>query len=65
MKSCEREITKEVYDRAMEHHGYIADEDKDEVFTDAELYGYGVYSPVVSHYGDRYIVRFELGDSCD
>ena len=65
MQTCEREITKEIYDRAMEHHGYIADEDMGEVFTTAELCGYGVYAPVVSHYADRYVVRFEMGDSCD
>ena len=65
MKFCEREISKEIYDRAMENHGYIADEDMDKVFSVAEMLGYGVYSPVVSHYDDRYVVRFEMGDTCD
>ena len=49
----------------MENHGYLTDEDMDKVFTTAELCGYGVYGAVVSHYGDRYIVRFEMGNSCD
>ena len=65
METCEREITKDQYDRAMENHGYLADEDMDKVFTTAELCGYGVYGAVVSHYADRYVVRFEMGDSCD
>lgn len=65
MQTCEREITKDIYDRAMENHGYLTDEDMDTVFTTAELCGYGVYGAVVSHYGDRYVVRFEMGDSCD
>lgn len=65
MKSCEREIPKDIYDRAMENHGYLTDEDMDKVFTTAELCGYGVYGAVVSHYADRYVVRFEMGDSCD
>ena len=65
MQTCEREITKEIYDRAMENHGYLTDEDMGEIFTAAELCGYGVYGAVVSHYADRYVVRFEMGDSCD
>lgn len=65
METCEREITKDQYDRAMKNHGYLTDEDMDKVFTTAELCGYGVYGAVVSHYADRYVVRFEMGDSCD
>ena len=65
MQRYEREITKEQYDRAMENHGLLTEADMDEVFTTAELCGYGVYGAVVSHYADRYVVRFEIGDSCD
>lgn len=65
MKIHEREITKEQYDRAMERHGYLSEEDKDKVFTVAELLGYGVYGAVVAHYGDKYVVRFQMGDNCD
>ena len=65
MKTCEREITKEIYDRAMENHGLLCDEDKNKVFTEAEMLGYGVYSPVVSHYDGRYVVRYKMGGSCD
>lgn len=65
MKTREREITREMYDRATEHHGYLTEEDKNEVFTVAELLGYGVYGAVVCRYGDRYVVRYQIGDSCD
>lgn len=65
MRSCERTISKDIYDRAMENHGYITDEDMGKVFTMAEMCGYGIYTPVVSHYDDRYVVRFEMGDTCD
>ena len=65
METCEREITKDQYDRAMENHGLLCDEEMDKVCTPAELCGYGVYGAVVSHYADRYVVRFEMGDSCD
>ena len=65
MQRYEREITKEQYDRAMENHGLLTEADMDEVFTQAELCGYGVYFPAVSHFGGRYVVRFEMGDSCD
>ena len=61
----EREITKAQYDRAMENHGYLADEDMLDVFSRAELCGYGVYGAVVSHYDDKYVVRFEMGETCD
>lgn len=65
MKTYEREITKDQYDRAMENHGLLCDEDCCDVFTQAEMCGYGVYMPVVAHLCDRYVVRFEVGDTCD
>ena len=39
MVHCEREISKEIYDRADGYNGLIADEDKDKVFSIAELCG--------------------------
>ena len=65
METYEREITKDQYDRAMENHGLLCDEDYGDVFTQAEICGYGIYSAVVSHFGDRYVVRFEMGENCD
>ena len=65
MKRCTREITKDIYDRAQDHNGFIIGDDMSQVFSEAELIGYGVYSPIVCEKDDRYYVNFELGDSCD
>ena len=60
-----REITKEIYDRAMEHKGYITHEDRKVVFDDSELYGYGVYGATAYEENGKYYCNFSLGDSCD
>lgn len=65
MVHCEREISKEVYDRAVENNGLLSDADKDEVFSIAELCGYGVYLPRVFERDGEYYVSYERGDSCD
>ena len=60
-----REITKEQYERAMQHNGYIAKEDESSIFTTAEIWGYGVYSTKVKEENGKYYVHYELGSSCD
>ena len=65
MTQMRRTITKEVYDRAMTNKGYITSADQYEVFTVDEIYGYGVYSPAVEKEGDKYIVNFMRGNSCE
>lgn len=65
MTKMRRTITKEVYDRAMTNHGYIASADLHTVFTVDEIYGYGVYSPAVAKEDDEYIVNFMRGNSCE
>lgn len=65
MSSCEREITKEQYERAMKNNGYIADEDGKDIFTISEMCGYGVYLPIAFERDGKYFVSFELGSSCD
>lgn len=66
MKTYERKITKEIYDNAVNnHHGVLADEDEDKVFSMAEVCGYGVYCPYVFTRNNEYYVRFEMGDTCD
>ena len=60
-----KKITKEQYDRAVLNHGYITKEDENSVFTDAELLGYGVYSPIVHKDDDCYVVHYLLGSTCD
>lgn len=65
MERLTREITKEQYDRAMANSGYITEADKLEVFSVSELYGYGVYSPMVRNDNGKFMVSFLRGESCD
>lgn len=65
MKNMEREIPKEVYDRAVANHGVLKGSDYDKVFSVSELMGYGVYNDRVVKDGDRYLVRYQTGDNCD
>ena len=65
MKDMEREIPKEIYDRAIANHGCIISDDYSKVFSVAELIGYGVYNDRVVKHGDKYYVRYEIGDTCD
>lgn len=65
MTSCRREISKEVYERAIANKRYITSEDYPNVFNISERCGYGVYGELVSKDGDKYYVDFWLGSSCD
>ena len=65
MTSCKRQISKEVFDRALINGGHITGADMQQVFTMSELCGYGVYMPTVYKDGDKYMCQFEMGDSCD
>jgi hypothetical protein len=61
------EISEEVYKRAMDCNGYITSADKNELFPEYLLCGYGVYSAMA--YKDKetgkYMCRWDRGDSCD
>ena len=62
------EISKEVYDRAVNGKGkinYIADEDMPKLFADWKLYGYGVYSPIAYEENGKYWCRYNMGSTCD
>lgn len=65
MRRGKRKINKEIYDRAMEHNGYITEEDKEKVFCISEIYGYGVYGAQAKEENGEYYVYFSMGDSCD
>lgn len=65
MQQLTREINKKQYERALNNHNYIADEDKKDVFTVSEIYGYGVYYSRVFKKDDKYYVQFRIGDTCD
>lgn len=61
----EREITVEQYERAIHNHKYLLDSDRNAVFSDSELYGYGVYDGTVFEKGGKHYVRYSLGSTCD
>lgn len=66
-KYLRRPITKEQYDLAIsEYHGYLAPKDMEDIFSYAEIHGYGVYGTTV-HKDDHdgYYVSFWLGSTCD
>ena len=66
LNQCDREISKEIYDRAKKlANGYICGDDMDKVFSASELLGYGVYSPFVYEKDGVYYVRYLIGSSCD
>ncbi len=65
MKMCRREITREQFERGVHNGRYLTKEDRDNVFTSSELYGYGVYGGTVSEENGRFYVLYELGSTCD
>lgn len=60
-----REISKDIYDRAIANGGSIAEEDIGKVWTPADLYGYGVYGAGVVEKDGKYYVRYTTSTSCD
>lgn len=65
MTGIKREIPRDVYNRALNNHGYIVSNDEDRVFTRSEVLGYGVYRQCVFEEDGKCYVSFERGDSCD
>lgn len=72
------EVSKDVYERAMARYkdredlmeaagGYywMTNDDKSKLFSDAILYGYGLYNCMVHEENGKYICTWECGDSCD
>ena len=65
MIRCQREITKEQYDRAIQNGGLIDDIDRRDIFTESERYGYGIYSPMAFTQDGKYMVAYFRGNTCD
>ena len=62
----EREITREQYERAISNYGFIADVDLHDVFTESEIYGYGIYyARAYIGVNGKYICSYSRGSSCD
>lgn len=65
MIRCQREITKEQYDRAIRNGGVITRADRQEIFSDAERYGYGIYGASAFQEDGKYMVSYSRGETCD
>lgn len=63
--TAKREISEEVYLRAKANNDRIAKEDKEIVFTQSDLYGYGVYGDTVIAEDGKYYVTFTTSTTCD
>lgn len=67
----EKPISKEQYERSQLNHGYIDDDDMLDIFSEADLYAYGIYSPVgCARYNAEtgtttYIARYTTSTCCD
>lgn len=59
------EVPKEVFDRAQEFRGYMADEDIPKYFSQSIQCGYGLYDCVVRKCDGKYICSYWTGDTCD
>ncbi len=59
-----KEISKEVYDRAIANNGRMTEDDEIAILG-AYVYGYGLYGTAVYQEDGKYMVSFRHGDSCD
>lgn len=60
-----KEISKEVYERSLACHHMITIADYNEVFSESEIIGYGLYGNRTYKDGDKYYVQYQTGTSCD
>lgn len=59
-----KEISKEVYDRAVANNGRMTEDDEIAILG-AYVYGYGLYGTAVYQEDGKYMVSFRHGDSCE
>lgn len=68
---AEKPITKEQYEQAQFHGGYIIDEDLEDIFPQSMLCGYGVYDAIARAKHNRetnettYVVKYMTSTNCD
>lgn len=65
MNYYEREITQEMYQRALQHNSHLTAADFETVFTDAERLGYGAQAGRVMERDGKFFVGYVIYDSCD
>lgn len=61
----DKEISKEIYENALKHGGYLTDKDKAKVFDVCELCGYGIYGAKAYEEKGKYYCLYYRGSSCD
>lgn len=67
----EKPITEEQYERAQLNNGFMTEADLQEIFSMADLCGYGVYSPIAcARYSEStgettYVVSYTTSTNCD
>ena len=67
----EKPITKEQYERSQLNHGFIADEDMTDIFSEAEICGYGIWNAIgcarynVETGATTYVARYSTSTNCD
>ena len=61
----DKEISKDIYENAQKHGGYLTDEDKLKVFDVCELCGYGIYGAMAYKEKGKYFCKYYRGSSCD
>ena len=59
------EISKDIYDRAINNNKYIVREDMGKLFNIAELCGYGIYGARAYEKDGKYWCAYSRGSSCD
>ena len=68
---AEKSITKEQYEKARLNGSFVSEADLQEIFSQSELYGYGVLEPIVHKIyneatgGTTYIVSYITSTNCD
>lgn len=65
LESRRHVISKDTYDQVMANHGIVTQDVMLNNFTDAQLYGYGVYGVHVREENGEYYICWEQGTSCD
>ena len=60
-----KEISKDIYDRAITNRKYITFEDEEKIWDISERCGYGIYNDQVFEKDGKYFVEYDRGESCD
>lgn len=69
MQTCTKELTKEQWEECtyVDQIGrrHIRHDKEDKVFSDAVIWGYGLYGTSCYEQDGKYICEYNIGNSCD